>query len=152
MTDNTIVPAKILLVEDNPGDAELAREALKSSKFCNELFLVKDGIEALAFLRQEGEFRTVPRPDLILLDLNLPRKDGREVLKEIKGDSDLKTIPVVVLTTSKADEDIIRSYQLHANCYITKPLDLGQFFAVVKNIKEFWMSIVVLPPAEERAK
>lgn len=145
MKDNDILPAKILLVEDNPGDAELAREALNNSKFMNELFVVDDGEKALDFLNQRGRYEDAPRPDIILLDLNLPKKDGREVLAEIKADDRLKTIPVVVLTTSKADEDIAKSYRLHANCYITKPLDLKQFFQVVRNIKEFWMSIVVLP-------
>ncbi|MEH0021739.1 MAG: response regulator [Desulfobacter sp.] len=145
MKDNDILPAKILLVEDNPGDAELAREALNNSKFMNELFVVDDGEKALDFLNRRGRYEDAPRPDIILLDLNLPKKDGREVLAEIKADDRLKTIPVVVLTTSKADEDIAKSYRLHANCYITKPLDLKQFFQVVRNIKEFWMSIVVLP-------
>lgn len=145
MSEENAVPAKILLVEDNPGDAELAREALESSKFLNKLFVAEDGVKAMQFLNQEGDFKNSPRPDLILLDLNLPRKDGREVLSEIKNDEKLKTIPVVVLTTSKADEDILKSYQLHANCYITKPINLERFFDVVKKIKHFWMSIVVLP-------
>ena len=145
MSNDTGMTAKILLVEDNPGDAELAREALESSKFINELHVVDDGVKAMEFLNKSGSYVDVPRPDLILLDLNLPKKDGREVLEEIKTDPELKTIPVVILTTSKADEDILKTYELHANCYITKPLDLKQFFNVVKNIKEFWMSIVVLP-------
>lgn len=146
MTDNKMLPAKILLVEDNPGDAELAREALENSKFINELYVVDDGVKALDFLYHRPPYEKAPRPDIILLDLNLPKKDGRKVLAEIKSDDLLKTIPVVILTTSKADEDILRSYKLHANCYINKPLDLKQFFQVVQNIKTFWMSIVVLPP------
>lgn len=145
MSDESCVTAKILLVEDNPGDAELAREALENSKFINELHVAEDGVQAMDFLYRRGEFREAPRPDLILLDLNLPKMDGRQVLAKIKSDDGLKTIPVVVLTSSKADEDILKSYKLHANCYITKPLDIEQFFVVVKNIKEFWMSIVVLP-------
>ena len=145
MADQSAIPAKILLVEDNPGDAELAREALENSKFINTLYRVEDGVQALDFLYKRGRYSDAPRPDIILLDLNLPRKDGRDVLAQIKADEKLKSIPVVVLTSSKADEDILRSYQLHANCYVTKPLDIEQFFKVVKNIKEFWMSIVVLP-------
>ena len=138
-------PATILLVEDNPGDAELAREALENSKFINKLHVAEDGIQAMDFLHRQGAYTNAPRPDIILLDLNLPKKDGREVLAEIKSDEKFKTIPVVILTSSKADEDVIRSYKLHANCYINKPLDINQFFKVVGNIKEFWMSIVVLP-------
>ena len=145
MNYDKISPAIILLVEDNPGDAELAKEALESSKFLNELHIVDDGVKAMAFLKKQPPYQDMPRPDLILLDLNLPKKDGREVLSEIKSDDALKTIPVVILTTSQSDEDILKSYKLHANCYITKPLDLKQFFDVVKNIKNFWMSIVVLP-------
>ena len=145
MTEKTALTAKILLVEDNPGDAELAREALENSKFINELDIVEDGVQALEFLYQRGIYEKASRPDIVLLDLNLPKMDGRQVLARIKNDDDLKTIPVVILTSSKADEDILRSYKLHANCYITKPLDIEQFFEVVKNIKEFWMSIVVLP-------
>jgi chemotaxis family two-component system response regulator Rcp1 len=137
--------AEILLVEDNPGDVGLAREALAESKMRNNLFVVGDGEEAMAFLRREGIHVAAPRPDLILLDLNLPKMDGREVLAAIKGDSNLKQIPVVILTTSRAEEDILRSYNLHANCYITKPIDLTQFLRVVKSIEEFWLSIVVLP-------
>jgi len=138
---------KILLVEDNPGDARLTEEALKEGKVCNDLFHVIDGVEALEFLRKEGKFKDAVRPDLILLDLNMPRKDGRETLQEIKADPKLRRIPVVILTTSKAEEDIFRSYDLHANCYITKPVDLPRFFEVVKNIEDFWMSIVKLPSA-----
>ena len=136
----------ILLVEDNQGDADLAREALENSKMNNDLHVVDDGEKAMAFLRREGSYANVPRPDLILLDLNLPKKDGRQVLAEIKSDNDLKRIPVVILTTSRAEEDVIKTYNLHANCYITKPIDLNQFLHVVRSIENFWMSIVVLPP------
>ncbi len=142
----SVVPIEILLVEDNPADVRLTREALKEEKFLNNLSVVEDGVEAMAFLRREGKYADAPRPDLILLDLNLPRKDGREVLEEVKSDPDLKIIPVVVLTISKADEDIVRSYRLHANCFITKPVDLGQFLKVAKSIQEFWLTIVKLPP------
>jgi CheY-like chemotaxis protein len=138
---------KILLVEDNPGDARLTMEALKEGKFNNTLIHVRDGVEALDYLRREGAFKGAVRPDLILLDLNMPRKDGRETLAEIKADPDLRRIPVVILTTSKAEEDIFRSYDLHANCFITKPVKLAQFFDVVKNVEDFWMSIVKLPTA-----
>lgn len=137
---------EILLVEDNPGDIRLTQEALKDSKLHNNLSVVKDGVEALAFLRCEGQYTQAPRPDIILLDLNLPRKDGREVLEEIKSDDTLKRIPVVVLTTSDDDMDIIATYNLHANCYITKPVDLQQFVRIVKSIENFWFSIVKLPP------
>jgi two-component system, chemotaxis family, response regulator Rcp1 len=136
----------ILLVEDNPGDARLAKEALKDSKVHNDLFVVGDGAEALDFLYKRGKHSNVPRPDLILLDLNLPKKDGREVLAEIKADENLKRIPVVVLTISKAEEDIMKSYNLHANCFITKPIDLEQFIKVVRSIEDFWLTIVKLPP------
>ena len=139
-------PIEILLVEDNPGDADLAREALEGSKLHNALHVVGDGVEAMDFLRRKGKHADAPRPDLILLDLNLPKKDGREVLAEIKGDADLKRIPVVILTISKDEEDILKSYNLHANCYITKPIDLSQFLKVVKSIEDFWLSIVKLPP------
>ncbi len=141
-------PIEILLVEDNPGDARLAREALRDSKIRNSLSHVKDGLEALAFLRREGAHAEAPRPDLILLDLNLPRMDGRELLAEIKRDADLKRIPVVILTISENEEDVLRTYNLHANCYITKPLDLGQFLKVVRSIEDFWLTIVRLPPRE----
>ena len=141
-----VKPIEILLVEDNPGDADLAREALEGSKFNNDLHVVDDGEKAMAFLRREGPYADMPRPDLILLDLNLPRKDGRQVLAEIKADDYLKRIPVVILTTSKAEEDVIKSYDLHANCFITKPIDLNQFLNVVRAIEDFWLSIVVLPP------
>jgi CheY-like chemotaxis protein len=137
--------AKILLVEDNPGDVDLVRVAIEDNKVCNELYVATDGVEALAFLHREGKFADAPRPDLILLDLNLPRKDGREVLAEIKSDEQLKRIPVVVLTTSKQEEDILKVYNLNANCYVTKPLDLDQFLHVVKSIDSFWFGIVALP-------
>src|ERR1039457_1866871 len=137
---------EILLVEDNSGDVRLTREALKSDGLRNILQVARDGVEALAYLRREGEFSGAVRPDLILLDLNLPRKDGREVLAEIKADEDLKLIPVVVLTTSQADEDILKAYGSHANCYITKPVDLPKFMTVVKSIEHFWFAIVRLPP------
>ena len=136
---------EILLVEDNPGDVRLAVEALKDSQVPNNLHVVEDGVEALAFLHREGEYADAPRPDLILLDLNLPRKDGREVLANVKADDKLKTIPVVVLTTSEADEDIRKAYDLHANCYITKPTQLDQFIERVKSIEDFWFTAVKLP-------
>jgi chemotaxis family two-component system response regulator Rcp1 len=139
-------PIDILLVEDNPADVRLTREALREGKVRNALSVVEDGVEALAYLRQEGTYTNVPRPDMILLDLNLPRKDGREVLEEIKRDPDLRRIPVVVLTVSQAEQDIVRTYDLHANCYIVKPVDLDRFIDVVKAIDEFWFSIVKLPP------
>ena len=135
----------ILLVEDNPGDVRLTEEAFRESKIRNQFHAVEDGVEALAFLHQEGKYAAAPHPDVILLDLNLPRKDGREVLEEIKSDEKLQRIPVVVLTTSSAEEDIIRTYNLHANCYINKPVDLEQFLKVVQTINEFWLNIVVLP-------
>lgn len=141
-------PIEILLVEDNPGDVRLTIEALKEGKVRNRLSVARDGVEALAFLRRQGPHAGSTRPDLILLDLNLPRKDGREVLAEIKEDSSLRRIPVVVLTTSKAEEDILRTYDLHANCYITKPVDLEQFISVVRSIDDFWLSVVRLPTAE----
>ena len=137
---------EILLVEDNPGDVGLTREALDGFKVRNTLHVAGDGIEAMDFLRQKGTFAGVPRPDLILLDLNLPRKNGREVLAEVKADVDLRSIPVVVLTTSRDEEDILKSYDLHANCYITKPIDLTQFIKVVQSIEDFWLTIVKLPP------
>jgi two-component system response regulator len=137
---------EILLIEDNPGDVRLTREALKDMKLKNALHVVPDGVEAMAFLRREGDYASAPRPDIILLDLNLPRKDGREVLEEIKQDEVLKRIPVVVLTTSDDESDILASYNLHANCYITKPVDMRRFIAIVQNIENFWFSIVKLPP------
>jgi two-component system, chemotaxis family, response regulator Rcp1 len=138
-------PIDILLVEDSDGDARLALEALKDSKIRNVLHRVADGEEAVNFLRQKGRYAGAPRPDLILLDLNLPKKDGREVLAEVKVDEDLKRIPIVILTVSKDEVDILKSYNLHANCYITKPLDLEQFMSVVKSIEDFWLTIVKLP-------
>jgi chemotaxis family two-component system response regulator Rcp1 len=137
---------EILLVEDNPADIRLAQEAFKDAKVCNILHTVGDGVEAMAFLRRQGKYAEVARPDLILLDLNLPKKDGREVLAEIKTDERLKLIPVVILTVSKDEEDILKTYNLHANCYITKPIDFEQFMKVVKGIEEFWLTIVKLPP------
>jgi two-component system, chemotaxis family, response regulator Rcp1 len=139
-------PIVILLVEDEPGDAYLTCEALKSAKIINRVHLVEDGVQAMAFLQREAPYAAAPRPDLILLDLNLPRKDGRQVLAEIKNNPCLSTIPVVVLTTSSADEDVLQSYKLRANCYITKPVDLDQFMGVIKATQEFWLSIVKLPP------
>jgi CheY-like chemotaxis protein len=135
---------EILLIEDNPGDVRLTLEALKDSKVYNHLSVVQDGVEAMAFLRCEGAYGAAPRPDLILLDLNLPKKDGFEVLREIKSDDDLRRIPVVVLTTSSNERDIVESYDLHANCYVTKPVDLKQFMMIVQNIQHFWFSIVKL--------
>lgn len=139
-------PIEILLVEDNPGDARLTREALALSKVRNHLHHARDGEEAIAFLRHEGAYEDAPEPDLILLDLNLPRRSGREVLEEVKMDARLKHIPVVVLTSSQAEEDILHSYQLHANCFITKPVDLEQLNKVVQGIEQFWFTLVTLPP------
>lgn len=139
---------EVLLVEDNAGDIRLTKEALKESSLLIHLNVARDGEEAMAFLRREGVHAGVPTPDLILLDLNLPRKDGREVLQEIKADADLKRIPVVVLTTSEADSDILTTYGLHANCYITKPVDMDQFVKIVKLLEEFWFTIVKLPSRE----
>ena len=133
------------MVEDNPGDVRLTQEVLKEGKVHNNLQVVGDGVEAMAFLRRKNSYSQAPRPDLILLDLNLPKKDGREVLQEIKADRHLNRIPVVVLTTSDADEDILRSYDLRANCYITKPVDLDQFIRVIRSIEAFWLTIVTLP-------
>ena len=141
-TDKAI---EILLVEDNPGDVRLTREALKEGKLTNHLSVVGDGVEALAFLRRQGKFADSARPDMILLDLNLPKKSGLEVLADLKSDEDLKRTPVVILTTSQAEQDIVKSYNLYANCYISKPVDLGQFMNVVKCIEEFWLTIVKLP-------
>jgi CheY-like chemotaxis protein len=139
-------PIEILLVEDNPGDVRLTQEALKEGKVRNHLHVVADGVEAMAFLRRAGQHAHAPQPDLILLDLNLPKMGGREVLAEIKEDSQLRRIPVVILTVSKAEEDVLKSYNLHANCYITKPVNLDQFLAVVKSIEDFWLTVVLLPP------
>jgi CheY-like chemotaxis protein len=141
-----IMPIEVLLVEDNPGDAQLTRIALEDSKISIHLSVVEDGVEAMAFLRKQGKYAKVLHPDIVLLDLNLPKKDGREVLAEIKVDENLKRIPVVVLTTSQAEEDIIKAYNLAANCYITKPVDFDQFVKIVKSIENFWFAIVKLPP------
>jgi CheY-like chemotaxis protein len=138
-------PIEILLVEDNPADVRLTQEALKEGKVRNNLFVARDGVEALEFLRRQGPHANASKPDLILLDLNLPRKDGREVLADIKNDDTLRSIPVVVLTTSSAEADILKSYNLHANCYITKPVDLEQFVQVIKSIDDFWLTVVRLP-------
>jgi two-component system, chemotaxis family, response regulator Rcp1 len=138
-------PIEILLVEDNPGDVRLILEAMKDAKVRNVVHSVDDGEEAMLYLHKKGQYVGKPRPDLVLLDLNLPRKDGREVLAEIKSDAQLKSIPVVILTSSKAEQDIVRTYNLHANCYITKPVDLDQFINVVKSIENFWLTVVRLP-------
>lgn len=136
----------ILLVEDNPGDVRLAQEAFKGSKVRNRVSVVDDGVEALEFLRKRGKYADAPTPDLVLLDLNLPRKSGREVLAEIKADADLKRIPVIILTVSNAEEDVVRAYDNHANAYVTKPLDFGQFTRAVRSIEDFWLTVVRLPP------
>ena len=138
-------PIEILLVEDNPGDVRLTQEALGEAKVRNNLAVARDGVEALSYLRREAPFEEASRPDLVLLDLNLPRKDGREVLAEIKADPALRRLPVVVLTTSAAEKDVLESYNLHANCYITKPVDLDQFVGIVSSIEDFWLTIVKLP-------
>ena len=143
--ENDMRSIEILLVEDNPGDARLTIEAMREAKVRNRMHVVEDGVQAMEFLRRQGNFGDVPRPDLILLDLNLPRKDGREVLAEVKADPNLKRIPVVILTTSRAEEDVIRAYDLHANCYVTKPVDLVQFMKIVAQIDEFWVKVVTLP-------
>jgi len=150
MTDEQSgTPIDILLVEDNPGDVRLTEEALDEGGVLNNLHVVTDGVEAMEFLRCEGEYADTPQPDLILLDLNLPRKDGTEVLQEIDEDRALRRIPVVVLTSSEAEEDIARSYELHANAYITKPVDIDQFIDVAQELESFWLSIVKLPPTDE---
>jgi len=141
---------EILLAEDNPGDARLAVEALKEAKVRNRVHTVENGVEAMAFLRKEGKYKQAPRPQVILLDLNMPKKDGRQTLKEIKTDKDLKRIPVVILTVSQAEEDIMKAYDYHANCYVTKPLDLDQFLKVVRSIEDFWLTIVKLPPNNKK--
>jgi two-component system, chemotaxis family, response regulator Rcp1 len=146
MDRETCRPIEILLVEDNPGDVRLTQEALREGKVRNHLHVAADGVEAMAFLRREGQHAHAPQPDLILLDLNLPKKGGREVLAEIKEDPELRRIPVVILTVSKAEEDVLKSYNLHANCYITKPVNLNQFLEVVKSIEDFWLTVVMLPP------
>ncbi|MFZ1936239.1 MAG: response regulator [Thermoguttaceae bacterium] len=143
-----VKPIELLLVEDSEPDVRLTIEALREAKVKNRLWVVEDGVEALDFLRRQGRHADAPRPDLILLDLNLPRKDGRQVLKEIKNDDSLKRIPVVVLTTSKSEEDVLRAYNLHANCYITKPVDFNRFMEVVKSIENFWLTVVRLPDEE----
>lgn len=145
-TGETGRPIEILLVEDNPGDVRLTQEVFKDSKIRNNLHVVNDGVEAMALLHREGKYGDAVRPDLILLDLNLPKKDGREVLAEIKGDDDLKRIPVVVLTISKAEEDILQTYNHHANCYITKPINFQQFIKQINSIEDFWLTVVKLPP------
>ena len=137
---------EILLVEDDPADVELTRETMGDSKVVTHLHVVGDGLEAMAFLRQEGKYGEAPRPDLILLDLNLPRMDGRTLLAEMRADDHLKSIPVVILTTSQAEEDIVKSYRLGANCYITKPVDFEQFLEVIRSVEAFWLYIVTLPP------
>ena len=147
MNRNLGRPIEILLVEDSPSDTDLTIEALREAKVRNHLSVVEDGVQAMEFLRREGPFADAPRPDLIMLDLNLPRKDGREVLAEIKADERLKLIPVVVLTTSRAERDVLRAYQLSANCYITKPVDFAQFLGVIRSIESFWLFVVTLPPA-----
>ncbi|MCB0050193.1 MAG: response regulator [Caldilinea sp.] len=150
MNDGTLGrPIEILLVEDNPGDVRLTQEAMRDAKVLNRLNVVPDGVTALEYLRKESRYANAVRPDVILLDLNLPRMDGRELLAIIKGDDNLKRIPVVVLTTSAAEEDVLRAYNLHANCYVTKPVELDQFIEVVKSIDSFWFSIVNLPPNGE---
>ncbi len=145
ISDENGRPAEFLLVEDNPGDVRLTQEALKECKLRNNLSVVGDGVEALAFLRREGKYADVPKPDVILLDLNLPRKGGREVLAEIKADPVLRRIPVVVITSSEAEQDVLASYDLHVNCYVNKPVDLDQFIKVVRSIGTFWLTIVKLP-------
>ena len=145
-------PIDILVVEDNPGDARLIKEVLSENKNSYRLHIVEDGVEAMDFLKKEGRFLNFPRPDLIFLDLNLPKKDGREVLEEIKSDEDLKLIPVVIMTTSQAEEDILRAYSLHANCYVTKPLELDQFNNTIKSIIDFWFALVKLPRKEHILK
>ncbi len=136
---------EVLLVEDSPGDVRLTREALKEGKVRNNLNVVSDGVEAMEYLRRQGPYAAAPRPDIVLLDLNMPRKDGREVLAEMKADKGLRRIPVVILTTSEAEQDILRTYDLHANCYLTKPVDLDQFISIVKSVEDFWLTIVKLP-------
>lgn len=138
-------PVEFLLAEDNPGDVRLTKEALRESKISNNLNVVPDGVEAMAFLRRTGNYPNAPRPDVILLDLNLPKKDGREVLAEVKADPNLRLIPVVIITSSEAEQDVLRTYELHANCYVTKPVDLEQFIKVIQSIETFWLTIVTLP-------
>jgi two-component system response regulator len=147
---NEYYPIEVLLVEDDPGDVLLTREAFEHNKVSNRLHVVNDGEQAMDFLRGEGAYVGVPRPDLVLLDLNLPRKDGREVLEEVKNDPELRTIPVVILTTSEAEEDILRSYRLHANAYVSKPVDFDQFIRVVRQIDDFFVTVVKLPRTGQR--
>jgi chemotaxis family two-component system response regulator Rcp1 len=143
------LPIDILLAEDNPGDVRLTQEAFKDAKFLNNLYVTSDGLETMAFLRKQGKYEKMPRPDLILLDLNMPKMDGREVLSQVKSDLKLKHIPVIILTTSDSESDIVNSYNLHANCYITKPVDLDKFLTIVKQIENFWVTVVKLPPKME---
>jgi len=145
-SQRTLKAIEILMVEDNPGDVRLTREALKGGKVWNQLNVVEDGVAALDYLYQRAPHEAAARPDLILLDLNLPKKDGREVLSAIKSDATLRTIPVVILTTSQAEEDVLRAYHLNANCYVTKPVDFDQFTRIVQSIEEFWLTVVTLPP------
>ncbi|QLH83874.1 response regulator [Halosimplex pelagicum] len=146
MNNDQAEPVEILLAEDNPGDVTLTRKALERGSIINNLHVVNDGVEALSYLRQEGEYADEPRPDLVLLDLNMPRKDGRDVLEEIKTDEHLRRIPVVVMTSSEAEEDIVQSYDLHANAYLTKPIDFDGFLDIVKRIEDFWLTVVRMPP------
>lgn len=150
VNQSTRKPVEILLVEDNPGEARLTEEVLKESKIPNKLSIVGDGVEAMSFVKRKKKYVDAPHPDLILLDLNLPKKNGREVLAEIKRDRNLRRIPVVVLTVSRDEKDILKCYDLHANCYIIKPVDLDQFIKVVKSIEDFWLTIVKLPPNQKR--
>jgi CheY-like chemotaxis protein len=146
MRSKTARPIEILLIEDSPSDVALTIEALQAGKIVNNLNCVADGVEAIAYLRKQGRYAESSRPDLIMLDLNLPKKDGREVLRELKSDPNLKLIPIIVLTTSRADKDVLQSYELNANCFITKPVDFHQFIDVVRSIEHFWLSVVTLPP------
>jgi CheY-like chemotaxis protein len=141
-------PIEILMADDNKGDVRLTLEALKGAKVKNNIHVVGDGVEAMAFLRKEGKYANMPRPDILLLDLNMPKKGGIEVLQEIKTDAELKCLPVVILTVSQSEEDIMKSYNLHANCYISKPVDLNQFIKIVNSLEDFWFTIVKLPPVE----
>jgi chemotaxis family two-component system response regulator Rcp1 len=146
MLEKNATPIQILLVEDNPGDVRLTQEALKEGKILHQMHVAPDGLEAMAYLKREGKYTEAPRPDLIFLDLNLPKKDGREVLNEIKTDPTLRRIPVVILTTSRDEQDVLRSYNLYANAYVTKPVGLEQFLAVVRSVEDFWLTVVRLPP------
>jgi chemotaxis family two-component system response regulator Rcp1 len=141
-------PVEILLVDDNPADVALTQEAFEDNKLCNNLSVVNNGVEAMDYLHRNGQYGSAPRPDIILLDLNMPKKDGREVLAEIKADDDLKYIPVVIMTVSKDDKDILESYRLHANCYIKKPVKFTEFVEVVRSLENFWFSVVTLPPTK----